>query len=188
MILFLVGARGCISVAAWTHLKLASYYFASFGGLIVLLLKEGPSAFCSLRWLLEVFLAVAEFVDFRADGRLPFKWLYWILYCPLLAPLAQKEHKSRWWEGGATQKTGWNVIHDRLSSAFNIFVLDSKMAKQQLQSVFLVRRLDSCRRMFGCLPGCSETFKGWMARVYFECGSRSFRTTSILKYEKTIQN
>ena len=31
------------------------------------------------------------------------------------------------------QKTGWNVIHDRCSSAFNVFVLDSKMAKQQLQ-------------------------------------------------------
>ena len=53
-----------------------------------LLLKEGASAFCSLRWLLEVFLAVAEFVGFRAGGRLPCEWLYWILYCPLLAPLA----------------------------------------------------------------------------------------------------
>ena len=53
-----------------------------------LLLKESASAFCSLRWLLEVFLAVAEFVGFRAGGRLPFEWLYWILYCPLLAPLA----------------------------------------------------------------------------------------------------
>ena len=53
-----------------------------------LLLKEGASAFCSLRWLLEVFLAVEEFVGFRAGGRLPFIWLYWILYCPLSAPLA----------------------------------------------------------------------------------------------------
>ena len=53
-----------------------------------LLLKEGASAFCSLRWLLEVFLAVEEFVGFRAGGRLPFDWLYWILYCPLSAPLA----------------------------------------------------------------------------------------------------
>ena len=35
-----------------------------------LLLKEGASAFCSLRWLLEVFLAVVEFVGFRAGGRL----------------------------------------------------------------------------------------------------------------------
>ena len=52
-----------------------------------LLLKEGASAFCSLRWLLEVFLAVEEFVGFRAGGRLPFDWLYWILYCPLSAPL-----------------------------------------------------------------------------------------------------
>ena len=75
------------------------------------------------------------------------------------------------------QKTGWNVIHDRRSSAFNVFVLDSKMAKQapkmgveichrtgaigrDLPSLSLVRRLDSCGRMFGCLPGCSETFKG----------------------------
>ena len=31
------------------------------------------------------------------------------------------------------QQTGWNVIHDRRSNAFNVFVLDSKMAKQQLQ-------------------------------------------------------
>ena len=53
-----------------------------------LLLKEGASAFCSLKWLLEVFLAVAEFVGFREGGRLPFEWLYWILYCPLLAPIA----------------------------------------------------------------------------------------------------
>ena len=30
------------------------------------------------------------------------------------------------------QQTGWNVIHDRRSSAL-FFVLDSKMAKQQLQ-------------------------------------------------------
>ena len=53
-----------------------------------LLLKEGASAFCSLRWLLEVFLAVEEFAGFRKGGRLPFEWLYWILYCPLLASLA----------------------------------------------------------------------------------------------------
>ena len=50
------------------------------------------------------FLAVAEFVGFCAGGRLPFKWLYWIL-CPFLVGLpcpsrllpkcsAQKEHES----------------------------------------------------------------------------------------------
>ena len=38
-----------------------------------LLLNEGASAFCSLRSLLEVFLAVAEFVGFGAGGRLPFE-------------------------------------------------------------------------------------------------------------------
>ena len=30
---FLLGQAGCISVAAWTHLKLASYYFVASGGL-----------------------------------------------------------------------------------------------------------------------------------------------------------
>ena len=32
---FLLGQAGCISVAAWTHLSLASYYFVASGGLIV---------------------------------------------------------------------------------------------------------------------------------------------------------
>ena len=88
---FLLGQAGCISVAAWTQLKDVEGSFLWFRfvwWLDCLLLKEGASAFCSLRWLLEVFLAVAEFVGFRAGGRLPFEWLYWILYCPLLAPLA----------------------------------------------------------------------------------------------------
>ena len=74
---FLLGQAGCISVATWTQLKLASYYFVrSVWWLDCLLLKEGPSAFCSVRWLLEVFLVVAEFLGFRAGGRLPFEWLY----------------------------------------------------------------------------------------------------------------
>ena len=86
---FLLLQAGCISVAAWTQLKLASCYFVSSADLMLdcLLLKEGPPAFCGGRWLLEVFLAVAEFVGFRAGGRLPFEWLYWMLHCPLLAPL-----------------------------------------------------------------------------------------------------
>ncbi len=85
---FLLGQAGCISVAAWTQLKDVEGSFLWFRfvwWLDCLLLK---AAFCSLRWLLEVFLAVAEFVGFRAGSRLPFEWLYWILYCPLLAPLA----------------------------------------------------------------------------------------------------
>ena len=60
-----------------------------------LLLKEGPSTFCSVRWLLEVFLVVAEFAGFRAGGRLPFGWLYWIIYCPLWAPLAPSRFLPR---------------------------------------------------------------------------------------------
>ena len=85
---FLLEQAGCISVAAWTHLKLASYDFVASGGLIVCRYKKAHQPFATLRWLLEVFLAVAEFVGFRAGGRLPFTWLYWILYCPLLALLA----------------------------------------------------------------------------------------------------
>ena len=74
------------------------------------------------------------------------------------------------------QQTGWNVIHDRRSSAFNVFVLDSKMAKQQLQKWKLkfVTELEPLEGaspvgLFGektgllwknaWLPGCSETLK-----------------------------
>ena len=40
---FLLGQAGCISVAAWTQLKLASYYFVSSGGLIVCCWKKALS-------------------------------------------------------------------------------------------------------------------------------------------------
>ena len=53
------------------------FFVARLGGLIVCRL------FAALRWLLEVFLAVAEFVGFAQAS--PFKQLFWILYCPLLA-------------------------------------------------------------------------------------------------------
>ena len=85
---FLLGQAGCISVAAWTHLKLASYDFVASGGLIFAAKRRRISLLQPLGDCLRVFLAVAEFVGFRAGGRLVFKWLYWILYCPLLAPLA----------------------------------------------------------------------------------------------------
>ena len=81
------GAYQLLLEPSWRMLKVAFYYFVVWW-LDCLLLKEGASALCSLRWWLEVFLAVAEFVGFRAGGRLPFESLYWILYCPLLAPLA----------------------------------------------------------------------------------------------------
>ena len=72
-------------VSCWG--KRGAAWFRFVWWLDCLLLKE-DAAFCSRRWLLDVFLAVAEFVGFRAGGRLPFEWLYWILYCSLLAPLA----------------------------------------------------------------------------------------------------
>ena len=78
------GQAWCISAAAWTQLKLA-YYLVSSCGLIVCF-KEGPSAFCSARWLLEVFLVVGAFVGFRAGGRLPIEWLYWNTSLPLVGP------------------------------------------------------------------------------------------------------
>ena len=51
---FLLGQAGCISVAAWTQLKVAFCCFVFVWWLDCLLLKEGASAFCSLRWLLLV--------------------------------------------------------------------------------------------------------------------------------------
>ena len=103
MILFLVGASGVHIGCCLNPVEDSFLLFRLVWWLDCLLLKEAASAFCSLRWLLEVFLAVAEFLGFRAGGRLPFEWLYWILYCPLLAPLslldsyrsfsAQKEHE-----------------------------------------------------------------------------------------------
>ena len=88
MILFLVVASGVHIGCCLNPLEVSFLLFRCVWWLDCLLLKEGASAFCSLRWLLEVFLAVEEFVGFRAGGRLPFEWLYWILYCPLSAPLA----------------------------------------------------------------------------------------------------
>ena len=81
------GAYRLLLEPSWRMLKVAFYDFVVWW-LDCLLLKESASALCSLRWLLEMFLAVAEFVGFRAGGRLPFESFYWILYCPLLAPLA----------------------------------------------------------------------------------------------------
>ena len=47
------------------HVRKSNFLLFGFvSWLDCLLLKEGPSAFCSLRWLLEVFLAIAEFVVF----------------------------------------------------------------------------------------------------------------------------
>ena len=88
MILFLVGASGVHVRCCLNPVEVSFLLFRFVWWLDCLLLKEDPSAFCSVRWLLEVFLVVAEFAGFRAGGRLPFGWLYWMLYCPLLAPLA----------------------------------------------------------------------------------------------------
>ena len=98
--LVLVGASGVHIDCCLNPVEVSFLLFRFVWWLDCLLLKEGASAFCSLRWLLEVFLAAAEFLGFREGGRLPFEWLYWILYYPLLAPLApldsypaQKEHE-----------------------------------------------------------------------------------------------
>ena len=103
MILFLVGASGVHIGCCLNPVEGSFLWFRFVWWLDCLLLKEGASAFCSLRWLLEVFLAVAEFVGFRAGGRLPFEWLHWVLLLPLVGPpcpsrllpkfSAQKEHE-----------------------------------------------------------------------------------------------
>ena len=88
MILFLVGASRVHIGCCLNPVEGSFLLFRFVWWLDCLLLKEGASACCSLRWLLEVFLAVAEFVGFAQVVGFPFEWLYWILYCPLLAPLA----------------------------------------------------------------------------------------------------
>ena len=103
---FLLGQAGCISVAAWTQLKDVEGSFLWFRfvwWLDCLLLKEGASAFCSLRWLLEVFLAVAEFVGFSRRRSASIWMIVLNTLLPLVGPpcpsrllpkfSAQKEHE-----------------------------------------------------------------------------------------------
>ena len=63
MIIFLVRPSG-VHIGGFLWFRFVSW-------LDCLLLKVGASAFCSLSWLLEVFLAVVEFVGFRAGGTAP---------------------------------------------------------------------------------------------------------------------
>ena len=53
---FLLGQAGCISVAAWTQLKVAFYYFVSSGGLIVCCWKKAHQPFAALGDCLKCFL------------------------------------------------------------------------------------------------------------------------------------
>ena len=69
MILFLVGASGVHIRCCLNPVEVSFLLFGFVWWLDCLLLKEGPSAFCSVRWLLEVFLVVAEFAGFRASKR-----------------------------------------------------------------------------------------------------------------------
>ena len=73
MILLLVAASGVHIGCCLNPVEGSFLLFRFVWWLDCLLLNEGASAFCSLRSLLEVFLAVAEFVGFRAGGRLPFE-------------------------------------------------------------------------------------------------------------------
>ena len=71
MILFLVGASGVHIRCCLNPVEVSFVFFGFIWWLDCLLLK-GPSAFCSVGCLLEVFLVVAEFAGFRAGGRLLF--------------------------------------------------------------------------------------------------------------------
>ena len=104
MILFLVVASGVHIGCCLNPLEVSFLLFRCVWWLDCLLLKEGASAFCSLRWLLEVFLAVEEFVGF--SRRWPAS--IWMIVLNTLLPLvgppcpsrllpkfsAQKEHES----------------------------------------------------------------------------------------------
>ena len=63
MILFLVGASGVHIGCCLNPLEVSLLLFRCVWWLDCLPLKEGPSAFCS-PWVIQVFLAVEEFVGF----------------------------------------------------------------------------------------------------------------------------
>ena len=79
----LLGQAGCISVASSNPVEVSFLLFGFVWWLDFLLLKEGPSAFCSVRWLLEVFLVVAEFAGF--SRRWPAS--IWMIVLNTLLPL-----------------------------------------------------------------------------------------------------
>ena len=114
---------------------------------------------------------------------------------------------ARWGEGGATwasasKPAGTASMTDvQVLSMLFCFGFENGAAKQQLQKWELkfVTELEPLEGaspvcLFGektgllwknvWLPGCSETLKGWMARFYFECGSRSFRFNVYLEIRK----
>ena len=118
------------------------------------------------------------------DAQVLSMFLFWIRKWPKNSSKMEVEicHRTGTMRGSGSnvsigQQTSWNVIHDRRSSAFNVFVFDSKMAKQQLQKWELkfVTELEPLEGaspvcLFGekigllwknvWLPGCSETLKG----------------------------
>ena len=71
MILFLVGASGVHIGCCLNPVEGSFLLFRFVWWLDCLLLKEGASAFCSL--IGACLKCVAEFVGFRAGGRLPFE-------------------------------------------------------------------------------------------------------------------
>ena len=110
---------------------------------------------------------------------------------------------ARWGEGSNVsigQQSGWNVIHDRCSSAFNVFVFgfENGQTTAPKMGVEICHRTGAIGRglpslsfwwedwtlVEECLVACSETLKGWMARFYFECGSRSFRFNIYIEIRK----
>ena len=97
--MFLVGASGVHIGCCLNPVEGSFLLFRFVWWLDCLLLKEGASAFCSLRWLLEVFLAVAEFVGFR-------RWpaSIWMIVLNTLMPLVGPPCPSRLLPKFAAQK------------------------------------------------------------------------------------
>ena len=111
---------------------------------------------------------------------------------------------ARWGEGGATWASASKPAGTAsMTDVQVLFVLDSKMErlnnsskngswnlsqnwshwKGPPQSVFLVRRLDSCGRMFDCLDVLKLWKDEWLGFI-LSVGPEVFVSTSILKYEK----
>ena len=128
MIWFLVGASG-VHIGCCLNPVEGNFLIFRFVWWLDCLLLEGASAFCSLRWLLEVFLAVAECGFSR-------RWpaSIWMIVLNTLVPLvgppcpsrllpkfaAQKEHELWYFQSiplliNSINKTGWskNLLRER---------------------------------------------------------------------------
>ena len=107
---FLLGQAGCISVAAWTQLKLASYYFVPSGGLSVCRQKKNHQPFAALGDCLRCFLLLRSLWVFARVAGFHLNDCIEYVTAPLLAPLAPLDSYRSF-------QPGKNMNHDLFSQS-----------------------------------------------------------------------